>query len=92
MTEDKKTKTVNKVYDPEKDSEAKSGTDQFPRLERKGRKGKKILIGGLLILLGIVCIIVRQVALNEFVELAHMSPSPTETQTKEKFPVFWYAS
>ena len=72
---------------------AKSGTDQFPRIavERKGGKGKKILVGCALVLLGIACMIIRQIALNEFAALAYMSPSPNEAQTKEQFPVFWYA-
>ena len=38
MEEDKKTKTLDKVYDPDKVPEAKeSGTDQFPKVERKRR-------------------------------------------------------
>jgi hypothetical protein len=50
VTEDKETKTVNKICDPDKacpgldpgDPEAKSGTDQYPRVERKSVKIKKI--------------------------------------------------
>jgi len=37
MDKDKETKTVDIPYDPEGDSEAKSGTDQFPRVERDNK-------------------------------------------------------
>jgi len=37
MTNDTDTKTLDKVYEPDKDPEAKSGTDQFSRVERKSR-------------------------------------------------------
>jgi len=45
MKEDKETKTVNKIYNPDKacpgldpgDPEAKSGSDQYPRVEKKSR-------------------------------------------------------
>jgi len=51
MTKNNITETVNKPYDPEKDPEAKSGTDRFPRVERGRGKGLIIIYSIAIVLL-----------------------------------------
>jgi len=48
MSDNTDTKTVGRPSDPEKDPEAKSGTDQFPRVERGSRAFKLSLWIGIL--------------------------------------------
>jgi len=65
MKEDKETKTVNKIYEPEGDPEAKSGTDQFPRVAVKRQEIKKaIVITSIVIIVIVLSLMLTLVEIN----------------------------